>query len=124
MFKKPIVYIILLSMTLHCGCRLGFLDLLYQKRHQIAFTIGLIGEVPMTMCNSDYDFDRGIKIESTDSEGRMPISTIAHEIDLFYIPGYQLLVKNIELYKEYHDSYSDTFYQDHPYAVFHPPALS
>jgi hypothetical protein len=123
-FKKITVYSILLSMTLHCGCRLGVFDHVYQMRHQIAYTVGLIEEVPMAMCSSDYDFDRGIKIVSVDVEAGMPISTLAHEITLFYIVGFQLPDRERMLFKEYHDSYIDTFYQDHPNLIFHPPAFS
>lgn len=97
---------------------------MYQMRYQIAYTVGLLEEVPMAMCNSDYDFDRGIKIDSVDTEAGMPISTLAHEITLFYIASFQLPVREKMLFKEYRDSYIATLYQDHLTLIFHPPAFS
>jgi hypothetical protein len=124
MFKKSFVYIVLFSMALHCGCRLGFLDHLYQKRHEIAYTIGLITEVPMAMCSSDYDLDRGIKVETIETEGRIPVSLLTHELDVFCIPCVQLPHRDLVLFEEHHDSYIDTFYQSLRFPIFHPPSFS
>lgn len=88
MFKKLIVYTILSSMILHCGCRLGFLDQLYQQRHQIAHAIGVIEEIPMTMCNSDYDFEKDLKVKSDDSHSSLPLLHLVKKINLFSISPY------------------------------------
>lgn len=124
MLKKSIVYIILFSMALHCSCRLGFFDNLYQMRHQIALTIGLIAEIPIAMCSSDYDFDRLINIDTSESDERMPISVLTHEINLFYTPIYQLPSRDIELFEVFYHFDSPTAYQDYPDSVFHPPAFA
>ncbi len=125
MFKKLIVYTIFLSMALHCGCRLGFLDLLYQRRHQIAQAFGVIEEIPMTMCNSDYDFEKGLKVEaSNDSHSSLPLSHLVKEINLFPISlfDYTTLTKSLL-------SSRILFWQTDQYSfilaisIFHPPSF-
>ncbi len=87
--RRIIVYIILGSMTLHCAGKLGLLDELYQKRLDIAFSLGLIREIPIAMCSSDYDFNGGLKIVSHDNSHAVPLSlTQTREINLFYTSVY------------------------------------
>jgi hypothetical protein len=72
-------------MTLHCASRLGFLSSLYQQRHKIAFTLGLISEVPIAMCNSDHNLEQNFIIQNdTETESTVPpIAFQAQEIQLF-----------------------------------------
>jgi len=71
------------------------LDRLFQKRHELAYAIGLIEEVPIAMCNSDYDFNQGLKIETRDDSQSIPHVVVqAKEINLFFVfrvelPSYQ-----------------------------------
>lgn len=82
--KQAVVYLILFSLTLHCAERLGLLSFLYEQRHEIAFTVGLIEEVPISMCNSDYDFEKGLKIDTPDTDHSLPPTIVAREITLFW----------------------------------------
>jgi hypothetical protein len=85
MFKKGVILVILFSMMLHCSSRIGFLSYLYQQRHEIAYTIGLIAEVPIALCSSDYDFDPALKIQAQDeSDQTLPSVFQAREIQLFF----------------------------------------
>lgn len=73
-------------MVLHSASRLGVLSYLYQQRHEIGYTLGMIAEVPIAMCNSDYDFGSGLHFESNDTttDSLPPVALTAHEIHLFY----------------------------------------
>jgi len=90
MFKNPIAIIILFSMALHCSCKLGFVDQLYQNRNEIAYTVGLIAEIPIAMCNSDYDFNQGLNIETHDSDSVPQPLFQVREINLFFVSELQL----------------------------------
>ncbi len=125
MIKNLIIYTILSSMTLHCGVRLGFLDQLYQQRHKIAYNIGLIAEIPIALCNSDYDFDKGLKIENHEADQTaLPISSIAQEIILFSPTQLSFTFSPQELLAgPFGCNYSFGKYFS-PYAdIFHPPCL-
>ncbi|MFM7428901.1 MAG: hypothetical protein ACKO1F_03275 [Flammeovirgaceae bacterium] len=112
-------------MALHCGCRLGFLDLIYQKRHVIAYTIGLIEEVPIAMCNSDCDFDKGLKIDTKEEKSTTPASSLqAHEINLFFAPSFITLPENsMRTLEKFRPAMSDPLTNQYLPSIFHPPAL-
>lgn len=78
---------VLFSMVLHSASRVGFLSYLYQQRHQIAYSLGFIEEVPVTVCSSDYDFNQDLIIDSADeSDSTLPVAMLmANEIHLFFI---------------------------------------
>lgn len=80
------VILILTCMMLHCASRVGFLSYLYQQRHEIAFALGLIAEVPIAMCSSDYDFsdDLSVHVSDNDEAARQTLP-MAFEINLFCI---------------------------------------
>jgi hypothetical protein len=125
MFKKLIVFNILLGMALHCGCRLGFLDQLYQQRHKIAHALGVIEEIPMTMCNSDYDFEKDLKVEaSDDSNSSLPLLHLVKEINLFSVSLYYYSTPTKSLL-----SNGFSFWQADQYqftlatSIFHPPSV-
>src|SRR6188768_2953536 len=84
MMRRTLALLILFSMVLHCASRLGVLSYLYENRNHIANTIGLISEVPIAMCSSDYDFNEGLHIQTADAHPSAPASFLtAHEITLF-----------------------------------------
>lgn len=82
--RRIISLVILCSMMLHCASRLGILSYLYQERHSIAHAMGFIKEIPIALCSSDYDFNKGLSIQDSDNSQSFPV-TIAHaqEIILF-----------------------------------------
>jgi len=123
--KNLTIYTLLLSMALHCACRLGVLNHLYQQRHQIAYTIGMISEVPISMCNHEHNPDESLKIETQQDESTLPSGFLqTQEIKLFFNltelninPVYQLLAKS---------PWRDSFIKEYasPYAsIFRPPSL-
>lgn len=92
--RKVVIFVILGSMILHCASRVGLLSYLYQNRNEIAFVLGLTDEIPIAMCNSSYDFDKGLTIQSADhDETSQRTFPVAFEIKLFFdsdrtqIPG-------------------------------------
>lgn len=85
MMRKVVIFVILGSMILHCASRVGLLSYLYQNRNEIAYTLGLTDELPIAMCNSDYDFDKGLTIQSADhDETSQRTFPVAFEIKLFF----------------------------------------
>src|SRR6185436_13620850 len=84
MMRRTLALLILFSMILHCASRLGVLSYLYENRNHIASTVGLISEVPIAICSSNYDFNDGLHIQHTDTDPSFPVSFLtAHEITLF-----------------------------------------
>lgn len=88
--KKSLCLIILAAMIIHSAGRFGALSWLYEKRHDIAYAFGLIAEIPIAICNSDYNFDKGLKMESSPDQQAMPVYMQAHEINLFYVSEVRL----------------------------------
>jgi hypothetical protein len=123
--KTLTVFIILGSMTLHCACRLGVLDHLYRNKNAIAHALGIIKEIPIAMCSSDYHGVQSLQInthDQTDSSLPLVIKTI--EIKLFMNsenpitnPVKVLLRQNLVTYQ--HDLYDLVFAG----SVFRPPSL-
>lgn len=84
--KRAVCLLILVSMMLHCASRLGFLTYLYQYRHNVAYSVGLIAEIPIALCSSDYDDGKGLTIQQHEqSEKSLPATLVqAHEINLYF----------------------------------------
>jgi hypothetical protein len=63
------------------------IDFLYIKRNHIAFSLGLLTEVPIAVCSGEYEFDRGLIMisQQNDSTSQMPLAQ-AEEINLFVSP--------------------------------------
>jgi hypothetical protein len=72
-------------MVLHCASRVGFLSYLYQQRQEIAYALGLITEIPIAMCSSDYDFNDDLVIHAPHHENSSGQTIpVALEITLFF----------------------------------------
>ena len=125
MIQKTIVYAILVSMALHCGCRLGLLDQLFQKRHEIAYAIGLIEEIPIALCSSDYEFNTGLKIETHDDFPSIHYSMVhAKDISPFFISRYELHRRQERLLADSNTtSYPDLYRLVLVSPIFHPPSF-
>ena len=117
--------LILGSMVLHCAGRLGLLSHLYENRHRIAYTIGLITEVPIAMCSSDYDFDAGLTIlenDSAEQPHQQHLFVQAQEIILFMPPAAtQPSVSEIPIAMKAVTPYSGQPYHTANADIFHPP---
>jgi hypothetical protein len=123
MMKRTISLIILLSMMLHAGSRLGVLSYVYQNRHEIAFNAGLIAEVPIALCDSDHDFNRGLRFQHHESDQQQPVSLaqareillFVHQVNLQPLPEFSVLrTVSVTVYPE-------AAYASPPIPVFHPP---
>ncbi len=74
-------------MVLHCASRTGLLTYIYQQRLQIAYSLGLINEIPIAVCSSDYDFRHEFIVHQTDENGPASHQSLpmASEIKLFFV---------------------------------------
>jgi hypothetical protein len=81
--KRMLCAIILFSMMLHSASRLGVLSYLYKQRHEIAFQVGIIAEIPIALCSGEYHADTTLKIQDEETGKALPILSTAHEINLF-----------------------------------------
>lgn len=124
MIRKSLVSIVLLSMVLHCASRLGVISYLYQERHTIAHSVGLIADIPIAMCNSEFDFGKGLTFVNIDHDDQLPASlSIAHEIHLFL--SWPELETSPEYFKILERQLSGKTFQNYippTYPIFHPPA--
>jgi hypothetical protein len=122
--RKSLAYIVLLSMVLHCASRLGLLDKVYQNRNKIAYSVGLIKEVPIATCSSDYDFGKGLTIQTADDDSTIPTHLkIASEINLFVPPAFTnpLRPSAIQIASSV-NNYISIPYFSFLTDVFHPPS--
>lgn len=124
--RKAVTLLILWSMTLHCASRLGVMSYLYQQRHSIAYSLGIIAEIPVAMCTGDYDFGKGLVIEEHHpSESTVPPAFFqTQEINLYLSPfsffetsPHWLTVGNDKAMMT-----EDNNYPSPPVSIFHPPA--
>jgi len=81
-------------MVLHCAGRLGVLSHLYQHRHALAHSLGLIKELPIAMCSSDYHASLQLVFANADdaNDSAVPVYfSPASEIHLFTPPQHENL---------------------------------
>lgn len=125
--RRTLCLLILVSMTLHCASRLGLLSYLYQNRHEVAFTLGLIKEVPIAVCSSDYDGDKTLVITAQDDIDKNLPGTIsqAQEINLYFE---RIIFKNTAHFV-WQSARRIPSLQEIPYTpplqdIFHPPTAA
>lgn len=102
------------------------LSYLYKQRHEIAFALGIIAEMPIAMCNSDYEFNHELIIhEVQDGDQTIPPVLIqALEIhlflnepcDFFLEPQYSIAQLSLKT------SLLEAPYPSPPVSIFHPPS--
>ncbi|MBT1704420.1 hypothetical protein [Chryseosolibacter indicus] len=125
--KRAICLLILLSMVLHCASRLGVLSYLYNKRHNIAYSIGLITQVPISMCNGDY-FSKQAPLtiaDAADHDKQMPPAHFptANEIILFVESSNKPFSSRVNEHPLKHNTISlEVAYAPPILTIFHPPA--
>jgi hypothetical protein len=124
MLRRFLSIVLLGAMTLHCVGRLGGISFLYQNRHSLAYSMGLIAEIPIAVCSSDYDFNKTLKIVASETLDRMPSFVQAHDINFFFVPAYQLREPQmIQLSKDSKAGNSVAIYSIVLSSLFHPPTL-
>lgn len=112
-------------MTLHCFSRLGVLSYIFEKRHEIAYALGLIAEVPIAMCSSDYDFTPGLVIDHAQDEHQLPPSVSpAQEIILFiHTVTVEIKPRHAASFTKGFDQRDEGKYPSPSLSVFHPPSV-
>ena len=122
--KRILVALILFSMVLHSASRLGVLSYLYQQRREIAYAVGIIAEIPIAMCSSDYDLNSGLSIVSADkSDLSTPPALIeAKEIQLFFSRHLSFNNPNRSESKINEVFLIEAKYSSPPLSIFHPPS--
>jgi hypothetical protein len=123
--KKLLAYTILLSMTLHCACRLGVVDRMYKKRNEVAFAMGLIAEIPIAICSSDYKATHNFKQDASDDKDSIPAFAFKTEyINLFFVPAYRHPdEKRISYTQKLHFRFVNLYSFESPHSIFHPPSF-
>jgi hypothetical protein len=112
-------------MALHCASRLGVINQLYQKRNEIASALGLIKEIPIAICSSNYDFNQSLKIKTDESAHSLPSPSIQeNEVNLFLVTEYlHLCPQQIILSTRSFGSPTDLYCLNIATSIFHPPAV-
>ncbi|HMF72213.1 MAG TPA: hypothetical protein VK616_12115 [Flavitalea sp.] len=112
-------------MMLHCASRLGLISYLHSNRHEIAYTIGLITEIPIATCNGEYFAKQApLIIEDDDSaDQQLPVQfSIAREILLFsHETALNLSMSLSELLLTHNTSFVEVQYSPPVIRIFHPP---
>jgi hypothetical protein len=122
--RRILSIIILISMTLHCASRLGILSHLYQQRHAIAYAIGVVAEMPIALCSSDYDFNDELLIPIEDMGESIPATLQqAPELQLFLVEALCFTPRFQFLYDHKADHDQHLTYLPPSFPVFHPPAI-
>jgi hypothetical protein len=124
MFKRLLIFTILLSMLLHSLSRLGVLSIIYENRFAIAVYIGFIDEEPIAFCSTDYYADQNLVIlEDEKKHEALPVAFFAKEIILFQP---QIVAFNFEskcsMCKSFPFHNPDNLSLGYPLSVFQPPA--
>ena len=124
MIRKLMCFAILTTMGLHCASRLGTISYLFENRHAIAFSIGLISEKPIAICSSSYHYNKELKISLPESDQKMPDFAQAQDINLYCVDLFQFPEQAIILA----DSMLTFFHPlNYPLGetdpVFHPPLV-
>jgi hypothetical protein len=111
-------------MMLHCASRLGILSYAYQQRHALAQTIGLITEVPIALCNSDYNFNQELTLQQHDGEESFPTSFLQAREILLFLNKTELNVKpELSVLRETTCCLSfEKTYLPPGFPIFHPPS--
>lgn len=112
-------------MTLHCFSRLGLLSYVYEQRHELAYALGVVAEIPIPLCNSNYDFTKGLVIQNHDIDQSNPKQLAqAHEINLFF-NAIELIVEPsfFGCGENKFNSIPDKFYHSPSRSIFHPPSF-
>jgi len=126
MIRKSLSIVILFSLMLHCAGRTGFLSYLYKQRHEIAYELGLIDEVPIAICNAGYFVhENGLVIQTTDDSANVPVVlTNAAEIVLFFItPEFSAVPDRPLLAKDLLTRHIAGFYGGPDPDFFQPPRI-
>ncbi len=113
-------------MVLHCAGRLGLLNQLYQKRHAIAYSVGIIQEVPIAICSSDYSQTKAIILVDHNDESSIPVRFVqAQEIILFLHDASFAFRQSTSLIAPHYQAIpKDQYLPPFLSGFFHPPSIA
>jgi len=116
---------VLTSLLLHCCSRTGLLSYLYEQRHEIAYALGIIDEVPIAFCGAAYYNDQGIVVQTeTQHESIPPVLRNATEIILFFsFPETPIQVRQPLLSDGPSSVYHVSSYEAPAQGLFQPPRI-
>lgn len=126
MIRKSLSIVILFSLTLHCAGRTGFLSYLYKQRHEIAYALGLINEVPIAVCSASYYSHNGsLAVQTADDSAAVPtVLTNAAEIVLFFsAPEFSPAPERLLLCDDLSTKHRTGFYGSPDLDFFQPPRI-
>lgn len=124
--KRAVCLGILFSMVLHCASRLGLVAYLYDSRHDMAYRLGLITDIPITICETEYftkDAPFRMVIPDDHTDERMPVPHFqTREIVLFAEEtGKSILPLASEARIVHNTATFESSYPAPVLAIFHPP---
>jgi hypothetical protein len=124
MLKKGISLIILAAMIVHGAGRIGVLSYLYEKRQVIGYSIGVISEIPISICSADYQSDKKLQVDDSDADMKVPVSFHAQEINLFFEARvFDSSVPCITMTSRSFQFIPDNYELSSVDSVFHPPLV-
>lgn len=124
--RKGIAIVVLLCMTLHCASRLGFISYLYSQRHQIAYSLGLISEIPIAICGPDYFASQAPLViqDTAEDDQNLPASlSSAREVQLFLQLSPNHIFDQTGTDLNHSTEYQASGYPPPVVPFFHPPAV-
>jgi hypothetical protein len=122
--KKGVAVLILVSMMLHCAGRLGLLSYLYNQRHAVAYSFGVIAEVPIATCSADYTHHQAPLVidDQQQSDEQLPVQFMqAKEINLFIEQFFTYDVTKAGETIPSNTLHFEPVYTSPNLPVFHPP---
>lgn len=124
--KRAVCLLVLFSMVLHCASRLGLVAYLYDHRHEIAFSMGWITSMPITICETEYftkDAPFRLVIPDNPADEQMPVQHFqTREIVLFAVEtGKSMLPLLAETDITHNTGTGEIPYPAPARVIFHPP---
>jgi hypothetical protein len=109
--------------VLHCASTLGFIDYIYNQRHDISIALGLIEEAPIALCGSRYEHPKTFEV-ADHKEHKSPKShPKAHQIKLFFTSIHRIQKKPIASHQNDRSHHFSNLYSFSLIdSAFRPPA--
>jgi len=117
--------VILFSMVLHCASRLGILSHVYKQRHEIAFALGLIDEIPIALC-SEADFANGATLLISNDHHESTPSYFNHAAEIVLYCAEHQHYGVVPYFDFQADAFTPCFvkpYDAERQSIFHPPLV-
>lgn len=120
------VFIILISMMLHCASRIGILNYLYQQRYTVLNSVGISTENHISTCSSKYNMQQELLVVHHESEQQVPATIYQAQEILLYIQS-TLSFQSItpaQTTCSWNGYYANGNYASPVLSIFQPPKIS